>query len=405
MSTADRANHVLTGLDQLNERAWSEFKGQRLALLCHPASVDRRFEHITQSCARYGMQVVRCFGPEHGIWADAQDMIGVDDIQVEPVTGAAVTSLYGHDLESLTPSPQDFEGVDRLIVDLQDIGSRYYTYIYTATLAMKAAGEMGIPTVVLDRPNPISGDVVEGEFTGLDYLSFVGLWPLPTRHGLTLGEVLRYLNLREGFNAELTVIKVKGWNTALYGDEYDYPWVQPSPNMPTIDTTVVYPGMCLFEGTNVSEGRGTTKPFELIGAQYVEPFEWAQDLNAIELGGIYFRPVYFQPTFHKFGGQSIGGVALEITDRNAFEPLRVGLHMLGSLSRLYGSQFQWRTDAYEFVKDRLAIDLLFGGIDARTMIDSKASPAQLDALYSTWAPVSEGFHDRVGDALLYERTR
>ena len=175
--------------------------------------------------------------------------------------------------------------------------------------------------------------------------------------------------------------------------------------MPTIDTTVVYPGMCLFEGTNVSEGRGTTKPFELIGAQYVEPFEWARDLNAIELGGIYFRPVYFQPTFHKFGGQSIGGVALEVIDRNAFEPLRVGLHMLGSLSRLYGTQFQWRTDAYEFVKDRLAIDLLFGGTDARTLIESKASPARLDELYNAWAPVSAGFHERVGDALLYERTR
>lgn len=400
----ENTQRVLTGLDQLNQLGWSEFKGRSVALLCHPASVDHKFEHITQSCHRFGINVVRCFGPEHGIWADAQDMVGVDDSQIEPVTGAPVTSLYGHDLASLTPKPQDFEGVEQLIVDLQDIGSRYYTYIYTATLAMKAAAEVGIPTVVLDRPNPISGTVVEGGFTGLDYLSFVGLWPLPTRHGLTLGEVLTYLNAREGFGADLTVISVKGWDTSLYGDEYAYPWVQPSPNMPTINTTVVYPGMCLFEGTNVSEGRGATKPFELIGADYVEPFEWARDLNGIELEGIYFRPVYFQPTFHKYGGTSIGGVALEVTDRRTFQPLRAGFHMLGSLSRLYGDQFGWRTDAYEFVKDRLAIDLLFGGTEARALIESRSSAAQLDELYNSWSSVSDVFHQSVGDALLYERS-
>ena len=394
---------VLTGLDQVNGTAWHAFKNQRVALLCHPASVDSKFEHITQSCARFGVNVVRCFGPEHGIWADAQDMIGVEGGQIEPVTGAPVSSLYAHDIDSLTPCETDFDDVDVLVVDLQDVGSRYYTYIYTAALSMKAAAELGIPTVALDRPNPIGGQLVEGSWTGSNYLSFVGMWPLPTRHGLTMGEVLSYLNAREGFNADLTVIKTEGWNTARYADEYAYPWVQPSPNMPTVETAAVYPGMCLFEGTNVSEGRGTTRPFELIGADFVEPFHWAQDLNQLSLPGIYFRPVYFQPTFHKFGGTSIGGVALHVSDRSKFQPLRAGLHMLGSLSRLYGPAFRWRTDAYEFVKDRLAIDLLFGGTDARRLIESQAKASTLDDLYQTWNSVSDTFHKNVGKARLYDR--
>lgn len=398
------SSEVLTGLDILNQGGWRNYSRQRVALLCHPASVDRHFEHITQSCARHGINVVRCFGPEHGIWADAQDMIGVEDLQTEPVTGAPVTSLYGHDLASLTPRAIDFEGVDVLIIDLQDIGSRYYTYIYTATLAMKAAAALNIPSVVLDRPNPIGGTSVEGTLTGIDYLSFVGLWPLPTRHGLTLGEVLTLLNTREGIGAELTVVKTTGWDPALYADEYAYPWVQPSPNMPTVNTAVVYPGMCLFEGTNASEGRGTTKPFELIGAGYIEPFDWATHLNQLELPGIYFRPVYFQPTFHKFGGTSIGGVALEVTNRRIFEPLRVGLHMLGSLSRMYGNEFGWRTDAYEFVQDRLAIDLLFGGPSARELIEKRAEADELDHLYDSWMTVGRGFHAQNQNALLYERT-
>ena len=316
--------------------------GSRVALLCHAASVDSSFEHITQSCARFGVDVQLCFGPEHGIWADAQDMIGVESDQIEPVTGAPVVVLYGSNLESLTPRPEHFRNVDVLVIDLQDVGSRYYTYIYTATLAMAAAAKVGVRTVVLDRPNPIGGTLVEGGMTHQDYLSFVGMWSLPTRHGLTLGEVLSYLNQREEMNAELEVVTVKNWSTGLYADEYRYPWVQPSPNMPTVETAAVYP-WDVIEGTNLSEGRGTTRPFELIGADFIEPFEWAETLNELNLPGIQFRPVNFQPTFHKFGGQTIGGVALHVTDRAVFQPLRAGLFLLWTVRQLYGSALQWRS--------------------------------------------------------------
>ena len=194
---------------------------------------------------------MRCFGPEHGIWADAQDMIAVTDTVIEPVTGAPVSSLYGTDEHSLAPSVDDFRDLDLLVIDLQDVGARYYTYIYTAALALRVAGQCGLACMVLDRPNPISGLSVEGMMTRDDFLSFVGMWSLPTRHGLTIGEVCTFLNDRESFQADLTVVEMQGWRREFYFDELSVPWVQPSPNMPTVDTAVVYPGMCLLEGTTM----------------------------------------------------------------------------------------------------------------------------------------------------------
>ena len=205
------------------------------------------------------------------------------------------------------------------------------------------------------------------------------MWPLPTRHGLTIGEVVCLLNDREHFGANIEVLEMEGWSRDMYFDDTNLPWVQPSPNMPTLDTAIIYPGMCLFEGTEMSEGRGTTRPFELIGADFINPFEFAAALNEIDLPGIRFRPVFFQPTFHKFGGQTIGGVALHVTNRAHMQPLRVGVHMLGAIHRLYGKKLVWRTKAYEFVTDRLAIDLLFGECDIRSVIESNASPDILDA--------------------------
>ncbi len=383
---------VLTGLDRLIDEKFSSLKGQRVALLCHAASVASDLRHITQVCQDLEVNVVQCFGPEHGIWADAQDMIAVGEMTREQLTGAPVRSLYGADEASLSPKLTDFNGVDVLLIDLQDVGARYYTYIYTATLAAKVAAQAGVRVVILDRPNPIGG-AVEGGLTGVDWLSFVGMWPLPTRHGLTIGEVVCLLNEREGFNAEIEVIEMTGWTRSMYYDDTGLPWVQPSPNMPTLDTAIVYPGMCLIEGTTMSEGRGTTRPFELNGADYINPFEFAGALNAIELPGIKFRPVYFQPTFHKYGGQSIGGVALHVSDRQQLQPLRMGLHFTATARRLYGDQFAWRTEVYEFVKDRLAIDLLFGGPEARELIDSKASPNAIDDLWRSWQPETRAFSE------------
>ena len=372
---------VLNGLDRLTTDARDRVDGARIGLLCHAASVDRELVHITQRCRDAGLGVVRCFGPEHGIWGDAQDMIGVGDEILDRMTGAPVVSLYGADEASLAPKPEHLADLDVLVIDLQDVGARYYTYIYTAALAARVAAQVGTRVVVLDRPNPLGGMNVEGALTEQDYTSFVGYWPLPVRHGLTIGEVLTLLNAREGFGAQIDVVEMIGWRREMDFEATGRPWVQPSPNMPTPDTAFVYPGLCLVEGTNLSEGRGTTRPFELIGADFIDPFRLAGALGACELPGVRFRPVFFRPTFHKFGGQTIGGIGIHVTDRREFEPLRTGLHFLACVRRLFGDRLRWRTETYEFVRGRLAIDLLFGGTEARHAIDGGAEPVEIDALW------------------------
>ncbi|MEE2757295.1 MAG: DUF1343 domain-containing protein [Myxococcota bacterium] len=392
---------IQTGLDRLIETECAELRGRRVAVLCHAASVGSDYRHITQVLRDYCVNVVRCFGPEHGIWADAQDMIAVTESPRERITGAPVRSLYGTDEASLAPAASDFDGVDVLLIDLQDVGARYYTYIYTAALSIAVAGQCGVESIVLDRPNPISGHQIEGRMTGDDFLSFVGMWPLPTRHGLTIGEVSKLLNARENFQAHVSVVEMRGWRRSMYFDETALPWVQPSPNMPTLDTAIVYPGMCLLEGTTMSEGRGTTRPFELVGAPYIDPFELAQELNELSLPGIAFRPVYYQPTFHKHASESIGGIATHVFDRAQFQPLRMGLHFLAAVRRLYGHHLEWRTEAYEFVTDRLAIDLLFGCVEARQEIDGLASIAQLDQLWRSWQDESHAFAEARKPFLIY----
>ena len=394
-------HRIQTGLDRLIETECAQLKGRRIAVLCHAASVASDYRHITQVLRDYSVDVVRCFGPEHGIWADAQDMIAVDERSRERITGAPVISLYGTDEASLAPDASDFNGVDVLLIDLQDVGARYYTYIYTAALCIRVAGQCGVETIVLDRPNPISGETIEGRMTGRDFLSFVGLWPLPTRHGLTIGEVSQLLSAREHFEAKVSVIEMRGWQRSMYFDDTGLPWVQPSPNMPTLDTAIVYPGMCLLEGTTMSEGRGTTRPFELVGAPYIDPFEFANELNGLKLPGIAFRPIYYQPTFHKHAEQTIGGIATHVFDRTQFQPLRMGLHFLAAVRRLYGQHLEWRTEVYEFVTDRLAIDLLFGCEDARHEIDGCASTAQLDSLWRSWQDESDAFAQARKPFLIY----
>jgi uncharacterized protein YbbC (DUF1343 family) len=389
---------VQLGLDRLAAERCARLKGKRIGLLCHAASVASDLRHITQILRDDAVDVVQCFGPEHGIWADAQDMIAVQDAQREPVTGAPVHSLYGASEESLAPTPESLAGVDLLVVDLQDVGARYYTYVYTAALAARAAAAVGVPTLVLDRPNPIGGLQLEGPSIESGYHSFVGLWPLPTRHGMTIGEVVRWIAALEGFAEAVTVLEMTGWHRGMYHDATGVPWVQPSPNMPTLDTAIVYPGMCLIEGTNLSEGRGTTRPFELIGADFVDPFAWSAALEACALPGIRTRPVYFRPTFHKFGGRSIGGLALHVTDRARFQPLRFGLHLLSTARQLFGDALEWRTEVYEFVADRLAIDLLFGSPEARETIDQGGD---VDALWQTWQQHADAFALHRAPAVLY----
>ena len=391
MPSVNAHQPVRLGLDRMVTDDFASLRGQRVGLLCHAASVDSALVHLTQRCRDAGLDVVRCFGPEHGIWADAQDMISVEHDARERVTGAPVVSLYGAAESSLSPRAADLADIDVLLVDLQDVGARYYTYIYTAALALRVAAETNTRVVVLDRPNPLGGTRVEGGLTGAGFTSFVGMWPLPTRHGLTIGEVVSLLNAREGFGGELEVVEMTGWRRSMYHDETGLPWVQPSPNMPTLDTAIVYPGMCLLEGTHLSEGRGTTRPFELVGADFIDPFELCHALAEAPARGVVYRPVFFRPTTHKFAAQTIGGVALHVTDREAFEPLRMGLHFLATVGRLYGEALKWRSEVYEFVRERLAIDLLFGGVEARALIEARASVADIDALWQRWQAEATAF--------------
>ncbi|MGA7613960.1 MAG: DUF1343 domain-containing protein [Thermoanaerobaculia bacterium] len=348
----------------------SPIVGKRIGLVTNHSAVTRDLRHAARLLhAGREWQLTVLFGPEHGIWGDAQDMAHVDHT-VDPLTGLDVYSLYGSSPEQLSPPASVLRTIDALVVDLQDVGSRYYTFIYTMALSMREAAKVGVRVIVLDRPNPIDGIHLEGNIGEEKYASFVGLFPLPTRHGMTAGELARYFNARFEFGCDLVVVPMRNWKRSMWWEDTGLPWVIPSPNMPTVTTAAVYPGMCLIEGTNLSEGRGTTHPFELFGAPWLQPFELADRLNALELPGIRFRPHYFQPTFHKHAGEVCGGVELHVTDRRTFEPYRTGLRCIEVARAMDPARFDWRREPYEYVSDRLAIDLLAGTDRFRTLIES-----------------------------------
>ena len=298
----------------------------------------------------------------------AQDMIGVSDAR-DPATGLPEVSLYGETLASLSPKPEHLERVDVLVFDVQDVGARYYTYAATMALCMKAAAEHGLRVIVLDRPNPIGGVQVEGGGITPGLESFCGFYPVPQRHGMTVGELARIYNTTFGIGCDLAVVSLEGWRRERYFDATGLPWIMPSPNMPTLDTAIVYPGMCLIEGTNLSEGRGTTRPFEIFGAPFVDGRVLADELGRLDLPGVVFRPCTFEPAFHKFTGERCSGLQVHVTDRRAFTPYRVGLGVLWAVRRLWSDDFAWRRKAYEFRDDVPAIDLLTGFPSVRETID------------------------------------
>jgi len=379
-------------------------------VLCHPASVAADLTHAVDRLIEAGVRPTRLYGPEHGVRGEAQDMIGVDDDH-DRRTGIPVVSLYGETVESLAPSAADLADIDVLVVDLQDVGSRYYTYIWTMVLALEAAFRAGVAVVVLDRPNPLGGLAIEGGTVGEAYESFVGLGAVPVRHGLTIGEVARLrlpgmpwggARFARPIEGDLTVVPIRGWRRAMNFVEAGLPWVMPSPNMPTPATALVYPGQCLFEATNLSEGRGTTRPFEIVGAPFLDGYDWVAALaemarQELPLPGVRFRPLSFRPTFHKFAGRSCGGVQLHVTDRAAFRPYATGIALIASARRLAPDEFRWRTEPYEFVADPPAIDLLSGGGDVRRTVDAEAPLGQLVA---TFAPFEREFAERRRPALL-----
>ena len=388
----------------------SLLRGRRVGVLCHPASVASDLTHVVDRLIEAGVRAARLYGPEHGVRGEAQDMIGVDDDH-DRRTGIPVVSLYGETFESLAPSAADLADIDVLVVDLQDVGSRYYTYIWTMVLAMEAAFRAGVAVIVLDRPNPLGGLAIEGGTVGEKYESFVGLGAVPVRHGLTIGEVARLrvpgmpwggARFARPIAGDLTVVPMRGWRRAMNFVEAGLPWVMPSPNMPTPATALVYPGQCLFEATNLSEGRGTTRPFEIVGAPFLDGYDWVAALTEmarqeLPLPGVRFRPLSFRPTFHKFAGRSCGGVQLHVTDRAAFRPYATGIALIATAHRLAPAEFRWRTEPYEFVADPPAIDLLTGGGEVRRAVDANAS---LGELVATFGPFEREFAERRRPALL-----
>ncbi len=390
---------VQTGLERLLTDERELLRGRRVGLLCNPVSVDCRLRHAADLI--HGdpqWELVRLFGPEHGVRGAAQDMIAVDT-EHDQRTGLPVVSLYGTDTQSLRPSAQQLEGIDVLVCDLQDIGSRYYTYVWTVAHCLETAAECGVSVVVCDRPNPLGGELVEGGTVRDGFESFVGHHPVANRHGMTLGELIGLYRQERKLDAELTVVPLRGWRRELLFDGCDLPWVMPSPNMPTLDTALVYPGLCLVEGTELSEGRGTTRPFELVGAPFVVPDTLAREMNDQQLPGVIFRPTWFLPQFQKHAGAQCGGVQLHVTDRRAFRPYLTGVVLIATLRRLYPEDFQWRTRAYEFVRDKPAFDLLTGNEVVRTLIDEGGST---EALRESWAEEEHAFLERRAPYLLYE---
>jgi uncharacterized protein YbbC (DUF1343 family) len=355
---------VHSGLDVLPRRA-AFLHGRRVGLLCHQASVTRELIHAVDAVTRIrGVKLAALFAPEHGIAGAAQDHARVGST-TDPTTRLPVWSLYGR---RLAPSLAMLRDIDTLVVDLQDVGSRYYTFVWTMALCMQTCARAQVPVVVLDRPNPLGGLVMEGNLPDPDFVSFVGLYPLPVRHGMTIGELAAHLNDTHGIGCDLTVVPIEGWRRAMRWEDTGLPWVAPSPNMPTPDTARVYPGGCLIEGTNLSEGRGTTRPFELVGAPFLDGRRLADALARRGLSGVVFRAATFQPAFHKYRGQICQGVQVHVIDAGRFKPFTTYLALIVE-ARRQSRLFRWRRPPYEFERKKLPMDLLCGGEGIRRAIE------------------------------------
>ena len=367
---------VTTGLESLLHRVGEAagLRDARLGLIVHPASVTSELVFSADAVREAGFDLRALFGPQHGARGEKQDnMIESEDYR-DPVTGLPVHSLYG---EVRKPTPEMLEGLDALLFDLQDVGVRVYTFIWTMALSMVACAETGIPFVVLDRPNPIGGTLREGPVLRSGHESFVGLHPVPLRHGLTCGEMARWLNDARGIGCDLEVIPCEGWERHMSWIDTGLPWVMPSPNLPTPDSCAVYPGMVLLEGTNLSEGRGTTRPFELFGAPWLDSAALAARLADAQLPGVVLRPCHFEPTFQKHAGTLCGGAQLHVTDSNAFRPVRTAVEILVAARELAPHDFGWRRPPYEYEESLPPIDILWGHAGLREGVDAGAGTDEI----------------------------
>ena len=385
---------VRLGTDRLLDSR--RLRGARVGIVCNHASVDRGFEHIVDRLAAAdGVTLGAIFGPQHGFRSDVQDNMIETPHRDDASRRVPVYSLYS---ETREPTAEMLRGLDVLVVDLQDIGARIYTYIYTMANCLRAAARHGVKVIVCDRPNPINGVDVEGAALVPGFESFVGQFPIPMRHGMTIGELAKLFNVHFRLGAELEVVEMEGWRREMFADDTGLPWVMPSPNMPTLDTAVVYPGTVLFEGTLLSEGRGTTRPFELVGAPGIEAERFAREMNALNLPGAFFRPAVFEPTFQKHAKQTCGGCQAHVTDRRAFKPVLTGAALIALFHRHAPDRPLWRQPPYEYEHDKMPIDILAGSPSFREHVESGMSAARMA---DSWRADEDAFRALRAPFLLY----
>lgn len=382
---------VHTGLHELLATPRRALQQGKLGLVAHPASVTPDLTPTADALRAAGYSIAALFGPQHGARGEKQDNM-VESASFTDAGGIPVYSLYG---EVRRPTPEMLDGLDAVLFDLQDVGVRVYTFIWTMTLVMEACREAGVRFVVLDRPNPIGAAIREGPLVRPGYESFVGRHPIPLRHGLTVGEVARLANTRFGIGCDLEVLPCHGWRRKVWFDGTGLPFVMPSPNLPTLDSCTVYPGMVLLEGTNLSEGRGTTRPFELFGAPFLKAGDVADALQALELPGVTFRACHFEPTFQKHAGRLCGGAQLHVTDREVFQPVRTAVAVLCTAQRLAPDAFAWRQPPYEYESERMPVDILWGSSDLREGVDAGQTAAGImagcDADVAEFEETAKGF--------------
>ncbi len=388
--------HIELGIERLLTDKSEILKGKRIGLICNQASVNHDFQHSADLLfLNPEFNLTTLFGPQHGIRGDVQDNMIETSHSADKATGLPIYSLYS---ETREPTEEMLKDVDVLVFDLLDIGSRVYTFIYTMANAMKACQKFGKKFVVCDRPNPINGLDIEGNILEAGHESFVGMFPIPMRHGMTTGELALLFRNEFEFDCDLEIIAMKGWERADYADETDYPWVLPSPNMPTVDTACVFPGTVFFEGTMVSEGRGTTKPFEMIGAPYLDPNEYETALTNFELPGVVFRACNFLPTFQKHAGTTCCGVGIHVTDRKSFKPVITGIAMVKAAYELGKNDFKWKNPPYEYVFDRNPFDVVSGTFKIREAIENGAS---IESISKSWEFGEKEFEGLRQKYLLY----
>lgn len=385
---------VLSGLDVLIEKNFDILKGSNVGLLVNQASVDSKLRHAVDIFAKEkSFSLKALFGPQHGLDGHTQDnMIEWNGYEDEKLS-LPVYSLYG---EVRQPSDDMLKGIDTVVIDLPDIGARYYTFLWTSLLMLEKCCQLGIRVVVLDRPNPINGMSIEGPTLKAGFESFVGLYPIPIRHGMTMGELLFMMYKEKGLKGKFIVVTMKNWKRNMWFDDTKLPWVMPSPNMPTLDTAIVYPGMCLVEGTTISEGRGTTRPFELFGAPYFSSDVLAESLKNID--GLVFRKASFQPSFQKHAGNICFGGQLHVVDRNAFESVFTTLKIFETILKNWSDKFSWKQPPYEYEYKILPIDILFGSDEPRKALESGE---KAEDLRKSWISEETEFRKRRQDFLMY----